>query len=232
MPALGRCAGQMDGGPPTYNRSVETRDDSDVKLARALIEGRLDAFDAFVETFRTRIFQYSYLMCGHREDAEEVAQDTLLKVFENFASLREPERVRSWVFRIAKNACLMKRRRSIFAPEHELSLEQYVHEPNQEGGTYDRQIADTGALPDEEALRRELNETLTRAIQELPPNYRAVILLRDIEELSTDETAEILDLSVDVVKQRLHRGRLALKKRLDEELRPQREFAHAKEDNG
>ena len=63
-------------------------------------------------------------MCGQREDAEEVAQDTLLKVFENFAQLREPEHVRSWVFRIARNACLMKRRKSVFAPVQELSLDE------------------------------------------------------------------------------------------------------------
>ena len=71
--------------------SVETRDDADVRLARALMEGKVEAFDDFVENFRTRVFQYSYLMCGHREDAEEVAQDTLLKVFENFAALRVPK---------------------------------------------------------------------------------------------------------------------------------------------
>ena len=113
---------------------MESHPDSDVALARALIEGRLEAFDLFVEHFRTRVFQYSYLMCGHREDAEEVAQDTLLKVFENFTALREPEKVRSWVFRIAKNACLMKRRRSVFAPDHEMSLEQYMREPGTDGG--------------------------------------------------------------------------------------------------
>ncbi len=72
-------------------------------------------------------------MCGHREDAEEVAQETLLKVFESFDQLREPERVRPWVFRIAKNACLMKRRKSVFAPEHELSLEQFLPARNQGG---------------------------------------------------------------------------------------------------
>jgi RNA polymerase sigma-70 factor (ECF subfamily) len=207
---------------------VDSRESAEVRLARALIEGRLDAFDDFVETFRTRIFQYSYLMCGHREDAEEVAQDTLLKVFENFASLREPERVRSWVFRIAKNACLMKRRRSMFAPERELSLEQYVSDLD--GGALDRQIADAGELPDQELFRAEMNAALTRAMQELPVNYRSVILLRDIEELSTEETAEILDLSTDVVKQRLHRGRLALRKTLEEQLRPS-EAAAAGESN-
>lgn len=193
---------------------MEARDDVDVKLARALTQGKLEAFDEFVEHFRTRIFQYSYLMCGVREDAEEVAQDTLLKVFENFASLREPERVRSWVFRIAKNACLMKRRRSIFAPEHELSLEYYVDQ----GTTHEKQIASGGSLPDAEVYREEMNAALTRALHALPANYRSVILLRDLEELSTEETAEVLDVSIDVVKQRLHRGRRALRKEMERAL--------------
>lgn len=205
----------------TYNRGVQTHDDADIRLARALREGRVEAFDDFVENFRTRVFQYSYLMCGHREDAEEVAQDTLLKVFENFGSLREPEKVRSWLFRIAKNACLMKRRRSIFAPEHEISLERYAHDPGPDGGQYGREIAGDRELPDAELYRQEMTTSLTRAIEQLPPNYRAIILLRDIEQLSTDEAAEILDVSVDVVKQRLHRARLLLKKILDLQLRPQ-----------
>jgi RNA polymerase sigma-70 factor (ECF subfamily) len=188
----------------SYNRGVETRGDKDVALARALTEGRLEAFDAFVEHFRARVFQYSYLMCGHREDAEEVAQDTLMKVFESFASLREPEKVRSWVFRIAKNECLMKRRRSLFAPQHEFPVEESVHEPS------------SREMPDAEVYRHELQLALTAAIRQLPPNYRSVVLLRDIEELSTEETAEILELSADAVKQRLHRGRLALRKLLVE----------------
>lgn len=174
-----------------------------------MIQGRLEAFDEFVNVFRTRIFQYSYMMCGQREDAEEVAQDTLLKVFENLASLREPERVRPWVFRIAKNVCLMKRRRSLFAPAHELSLEQYLSADVEMSR---HQIADGGILPSEELLRSEVNAVLKDGIYSLPPNYRSVILLRDIEELSTEETAEILDVSTDVVKQRLHRARLALRR--------------------
>ena len=194
-----------DGCICTYNRGVEAHSDTDVVLAKALIEGRLEAFDAFVEHFRTRVFQYSYLMCGHREDAEEVAQDTLMKVFQSFATLREPEKVRSWVFRIAKNACLMKRRRSIFAPEHVMSLEHYEGEPT---------ALERG--PDEDCYRHEVHDALTHAIQQLPPNYRSVVLLRDIEELSTDEAAEILDVSTDAVKQRLHRGRLLLKTILSE----------------
>ena len=107
-------------GTPTLEREHE------VELARQLIAGKPEAFDRFVEHFRAKIFHYSWLMCRNREDAEEVAQETLLKVFENFDQLREPERVRPWVFRIAKNACLMKRRKSVFAPSQELSLDDFL----------------------------------------------------------------------------------------------------------
>jgi RNA polymerase sigma-70 factor (ECF subfamily) len=178
--------------------------------------------DAFIDHFRQRVFQYSYLMCGQREDAEEVAQDTLLKVFESIATLREPERVRSWVFRIAKNACLMKRRKSIFAPEHELSLEQYSNDGSE---SQSRQIPDLSRLPEQQTYQHEVHTMLTRAIQQLPPNYRAVILLRDMEELSTEEAASILDVTPDVVKQRLHRARLALRKLMEERLTPEEELS-------
>ena len=157
-------------------------------------------------------------MCCHREDAEEVAQETLLKVFESFDQLREPERVRPWVFRIAKNACLMKRRKSVFAPAHELSLEQFRPARNEADGAVKIEIADWSRLPDDQLLQSELKQVLERAIGDLPEIYRAVILLRDLEELSTQETAQILDVSEDTVKQRLHRGRLALRKTLDEHL--------------
>jgi RNA polymerase sigma-70 factor (ECF subfamily) len=178
----------------------------------------MDAFDRFVEIFRTRIFQYSYLMCGHREDAEEVAQDALLNAFENFDKLREPESVRPWMFRIARNACLMKRRKSVFAPAHEMSLEEYLSGDG-------HQLTGHSILPFENVLQGELHEALREAIQDLPPTYRAVILLRDMEELSTEETAQILDITTDLVKQRLHRARVALKRLLGLRLQP-REALH------
>jgi len=188
-------------------------------LARRLMAGDAEAFDRFVEHFRAKVFQYSRLMCGHREDAEEVAQDTLLKVFESFDQLREPERVRQWVFRIAKNACLMKRRKSVFAPARELSLDEFIPATSGNGGEVRIQIADWSSLPDAQVLQREMKGVLEAAIADLPETYRSVILLRDMEELSTAETAEILDVTADAVKTRLHRGRLALRQKLDEYLR-------------
>ncbi len=190
---------------------------NEVELARQLLAGDPSAFDRFVEAFRSKIFQYSYLMCGQREDAEEVAQETLLKVFESFDQLREPEHVKSWVFRIARNACLMKRRRSVFAPapSQELSLEQFL--PSLDHGASDRklQIADWSSLPDSRLLANELKGVLDAAIRDLPDIYRSVILLRDVEELSTLEAAQILDVSEEVVKTRLHRARLAVRQKLD-----------------
>jgi RNA polymerase sigma-70 factor, ECF subfamily len=185
------------------------------------MSGQPDAFDHFVSHFRAKIFHYSWLMCGQREDAEEVAQETLLKVFENLGQLREPERVRPWVFQIAKNACLMKRRKSIFAPAHELSLDEWMPPSDGGGGNNGQtrlQIADWSRLPDDQLLQSELREVLHRAIGQLPEHYRSVMLLRDVEELSTHETANILNLTEDVVKTRLHRARLAVRQKLEGEL--------------
>ena len=182
--------------------------------------GDAEAFDRFVEHFRAKIFHYSWLMCGQREDAEEVAQDALLKAFENFDQLREPERVRPWIFRIARNACLMKRRKSVFAPSQELSLDDFMPAMDHSGGGHAKiQIADWSALPDRQIMQLEMKQELDQAIAALPEIYKSVILLRDMEELSTHDTAQILDLTEDVVKTRLHRARLAVRQKLDEHLR-------------
>jgi RNA polymerase sigma-70 factor (ECF subfamily) len=191
----------------------------EIELAKGLLSGDANAFERFVEHFRTRLFQYTWLVCRQREDAEEVAQEALLKVFESAGQLREPEHVRSWVFRIARNACLTKRRKSVFAPEQELSLDQFYPAIETNGEHRHIEIADWTQVPEKDLLRQELREVLGRAIGELPDVYRSVVLLRDVEELSTEETARILDLSLDVVKTRLHRGRLAIRQKLDEYVR-------------
>jgi RNA polymerase sigma-70 factor (ECF subfamily) len=120
--------------------------------------------------------------------------------------LRDPERVRAWVFRIARNVCLMQRRKSVFAPAHELSIDELPPAD---------QLPDAARAPEGSMLKTELRAVIDRVIVELPPSYRAVVLLRDLEELTTEETAQILGLSTDVVKTRLHRGRAAMRQKLD-----------------
>jgi RNA polymerase sigma-70 factor (ECF subfamily) len=202
--AGGLAAGRS---PLEYGLQPEAEKQQEVEMARALMQGDGTDFENFVEHFRTKIFRYTWLMCGQREDAEEVSQETMLKVFQKFDQLDTPEHVRPWIFRIARNECLMKRRRSTFAPETEISLDSLL--------PVRREIADWSSLPDHEMLQGELREQIARGIRELPETYRTVVLLRDMEQLSTEATAEILGLTTDVVKTRLHRGRLALRKSLD-----------------
>jgi RNA polymerase sigma-70 factor, ECF subfamily len=192
---------------------------AEIELARQLLAGEPEAFDRFVDHFRSKILNYSRLMCGHHEDAEEVAQETLLKVFENFDQLREPEHVRAWVFRIAKNACLIKRRKSIYAPQQELSLDELMPARGTGGDPMKIEIADWSGIPEDEVLRSELQRVIDTAIAEMPEIYRSVMLLRDVEELSTEETAQVLDVNTDAVKTRLHRARLLARKKLDGYLR-------------
>jgi RNA polymerase sigma-70 factor (ECF subfamily) len=189
---------------------------NDVQLARDLLAGSPEAFDRFVDAYNSKIFRYTYSMCRQREDAEEVAQETLMKVFQNLDQLQDPERLKPWIFRIAKNACFMKRRKSVFAPKQELSLDEL--KPTKDGEAR-LEIADWSRLPDAVASNIELHQALDQAVAELPELYRAVFLMRDVEDLSTEDTADILGVSTDVVKTRLHRARLALRKHLDEHLR-------------
>lgn len=194
----------------------------EIQLAQGLLAGDAGAFERFVDVYHDKLFRYSFAMCGQREDAEEVAQETLMKVFENLSQLREPERLKPWVFRIAKNACLTKRRKSLFAPREEVSLDELrprVHAGEGRGGEGHIEIADWSALPEKLASDSEMHRALRDAVQELPDLYRSVFLLRDVEGLSTEEAAHVLDVSDDVIKTRLHRARLMMRKQLDEHLR-------------
>ncbi|MEO5927006.1 MAG: sigma-70 family RNA polymerase sigma factor [Bryobacteraceae bacterium] len=188
----------------------------EVQLARDLLAGVPGAFERVVDSYNSKIFRYTYAMCRQREDAEEVAQETLMKVFQNLDQLHDPGRLKPWIFRIAKNACLMKRRKSVFAPTQELSLDEL--KPVKDGEAR-LEIADWSQLPEDIAANKELHQALDHAVADLPDLYRAVFLLRDVEGLSTEEAAEVLEVTTDVVKTRLHRARLALRKQLDDHLR-------------
>lgn len=183
---------------------------SDARLLEAISEGRPDAFDAFVDRYGRRILAFGLRMCGQREDAEDVFQETLLKAFQSLEKVNDPGAVRTWLFRVASNQCLMKRRRE--APKREVPLESYKPDGFDLGEP--AEIADWSRLPEDEARRTELHAALEGALQALAPELRIVVLLRDVEGLSTRETAEALSLGASAVKMRLHRARLALREHL------------------
>lgn len=189
----------------------------EVDLAKRLKAGDLQAFEPFVEAFHSKLFNYSFMTCRHREDAEEVAQETLMKVFERFNQLQDPANVKAWVFRIARNLCLIKRRKSVFAPE-EVSLDQPRPSWADDVASRRLEIADWSALPDQQAISGEVRDMVMGAIGDLPEIYKTVVLLRDVEEMTTAEAAEILGVSEEVVKTRLHRGRLSVRAALDRDL--------------
>ncbi len=167
------------------------------------------AFDEFLELLGPRLLNFGMRMCQDREDARDVLQETMLKTFESVGDLRHPDAFRTWLYRIAANACLMKRRHSRFLKE-EVSLEEVLPDPEQiKGGPA------WGGLPDQALLDGELKKQVREAIYSLPPLYRSVLVLRDMEGLDTDEVAQVLGLNKDVVKMRLHRARAKVRQALD-----------------
>ncbi len=173
------------------------------------------AFEEFVERYGDRIYRFGRRMCIDSENAGDVLQETLIAAYRSLKHLEHPEALRSWVYRVAGNACLMMQRKRRKADALEVSLEDLL--PSGEEGPA-VEIPDASSLPDEEALRAELGETVQGAIGDLPPHYRIVLVMRDVEGLSTKETAEALGLEDSAVKMRLHRARLMLRKALEESL--------------
>lgn len=186
---------------------------------RRLLDGiRRDdprAFEDFVHRYGGRILGFGMRVCGEAEDAKDVAQDTLIRAFQALKDVQEPEALRSWLYRVVSNACLMRRRKRKHEPKHELSLEDLLPRGVEDAQV---QIPDSSDLPDDEVAREEVRRAVHLAIGELPGDYRMVLLLRDIEQLTTRETAVALNINESTVKMRLHRARLMLRKILAEEV--------------
>jgi RNA polymerase sigma-70 factor (ECF subfamily) len=182
-----------------------------------LIRIRADApgaFEEFVERFGGRIYAFGMKFCGEREDAKDVLQDTLIQAYRSLGELDDPRAMTSWLYRVAANACLMKRRKGKFEPERELSLDELMPRPGEGVGT---EIPDPSAMPHDDAVRAETAATVRKAIGDLPPAYRIVLVMRDMEQLSTREVADALGLEIPAVKMRLHRARLMVRKSLEAE---------------
>lgn len=185
---------------------------TDAELLAAIERQDPGAFDLFVERYGRRLMAFGQRMCGNREDAEDVFQDTLLTAYRGLDQLRDPGAVRTWLFRVASNACLMRRRKQ--ARSREISLDDFKP-PGWEDG-YVPEIPDWSNLPDGSAAREELRRALEQGFRELPADYRIVMLLRDVEGLSTRETADALDVREPTVKMRLHRARMAMRQLLSD----------------
>ncbi len=169
------------------------------------------AFEALLARYQGKIYRLALSFTKNREDAEEILQDVFLSVYRKIASFDGRSAFGTWLYRIAVNAALMKLRGR--EPAHE-SIDE--HQPQFVGGRHARMIADWSEGADEVILRKERARIVQQAIEILPPEYRAVLVLRDLEGLSNSEVAEVLGDSLPAVKARLHRARLALRGMLEE----------------
>lgn len=196
-----------------------------VETDRMLIEhlrgGDAAALEALMERFSGKVYRLAYGITRNAGDAEEVVQDVFLSLFRKIDTFEARAALGTWIYRIATNAALNKRRGK--RSEVEVSLEEHLPTFKADGhrdGDRAYVLADWSNTPEEELLSGEAREVLRRAIDSLPSRYRAVLLLRDVEDLSNEETAEILDESVASVKSRLHRARMALREQLTRSLVP------------
>lgn len=175
---------------------------ADERIARAK-DGDRGALAALLEENEPRIYRFTMKLCRHPEDARGVLQETMMDAVRGIGGFREEASFTTWLYTLARNRCLKRRRKSKFAPTQIEAIDEGHELP-----------AET-SRPDEEVLSKELRRTVERAIAGLAEEQREVLVLRDVEGLSGEEAAEVLGLSLAATKSRLHRARKALREALE-----------------
>ena len=180
--------------------------------------GDAAALDELVRVHQGRVYGFAMRMCRNVEDAKDILQETFLGMVRSISDFREESKFSTWLYRIASNACLKKRRRGVHdpTPDQELSLDELMPRPDSEGRK--PEIADWSDVAQRALLRGELSGRMEAAIDKLPKEYKIVLVLRDVEGLSAEETAQAVGLSVAAVKSRLHRARVFVRRELAEYL--------------
>lgn len=180
------------------------QDEADRELLEQARAGDRQALEKLLERHQAQVYRFGMKMCRDPEDAKDVLQDTLLAMARGVHDFRGASSISTWLYTIARSYCIKKRRKSKFAPEDERSLDTEL-------APEARRLVDPAKGPDEELAGRQVEHALERAITALEPMYREVLLLRDVEGLTAPEVAEVLGVSVQAVKSRLHRARLAVR---------------------
>jgi RNA polymerase sigma-70 factor (ECF subfamily) len=182
------------------------------ELVRSVQAGDQRAMEALLMRSQEVAYRFSLLVCGRPDDADDAMQEALLKTYRYAARIREPEAFRAWLYRTVRNACLIGRRKRAHEPDHLVSLD----DGGGDGDGRERQVdaVDPARGPEEQAINASLRSRLTRSLAAVPRSYRVVVVLREIEGLSTREVADVLGITEANVKTRLHRARLLLREQL------------------
>jgi RNA polymerase sigma-70 factor (ECF subfamily) len=178
------------------------------KLVNKALAGERDAFEEIVERYKHKLYQLAFRMLGNRMEAEDVAQEVFLRVYANLASYDHKHKFSTWIYRITTNLCIDRLRKR----QHVFSLDQEA--AGMEGLDMYSQIPSPQKTPEGEVMTLELQTEVQKAIDRLPPQYKSIMILRYLQDLSLQEISDVVELPVTTVKTRIHRGREALKKLL------------------
>lgn len=182
-------------------------------MVQQAASGDSEAMERLLMRAQATAYRFSLLVCGHPEDAEDVMQDALIKTYQHVRDIHEPDAFRTWLYRTVRNACLMKRRRRVDEPAHHVSIEE--RGVSDDGEPRVVTVEDKGRPADQRLMDAWIGARLRQALQALSPEHRAIVILREIEGLSTREVASITRLSEANVKTRLHRARVMMRQQLD-----------------
>lgn len=193
----------------TIQVTEENEQHPDVALVASALAGDVRAFETLIQKYDRQIFRIAQHITQNREDAQDVVQDAFLKAYEKLGQFQGNSKFYTWLVRIAVNESLMRLRKRRTGKM--VSIDEDIET---EDGSVPRDLADWSPNPEQNYSQTELAAILRKTIQGLPHGFRVVFVLRDVDGLSTEETAETLGLSVPAVKSRLLRARLQLRERL------------------
>jgi RNA polymerase sigma-70 factor, ECF subfamily len=180
------------------------------RVVELLQENNPESAEEALALLQDTVFSFSMKVCGQRQDAEDTMQEVLLQSISKLARFDSPKALMVWLYKVAKTRCLMSRRKSKFAPKGALSLEELMPDRRELENLSGR----ADGTPETMLLRKENAKRLREAVQKLPPDYRLILVLHDMEELSDGDIAEITGLQLGTIRVRLHRARLFVRKEL------------------
>jgi len=178
--------------------------DEDSDLILEIKNGRTDLYETLLSKYETRIYNFGLRMCKDVSDAEDLVQETFINIFRYLKDFRMESKFKNWAYKIAASVCMKIKKRNNVA-ETELSLDDIL--PADREKEISSKIPSWVNQPAEALMNKEMYLEIKREIDNLPPNYRIILVLRDMEDFSTKEVSEILDISESNVKVRLHRAR-------------------------
>ncbi len=190
--------------------------DSDHQLVKKTLRGDNQAFEELVQIYQNKVYALSYRYMGNEDDAYDMSQESFIKAYRSLKSFKGDSSFGTWIYRITTNVCLdeIRRRKRRVVP---LSLDEPL--ATLDGNGVEKEIADTSLTADRIYEQKEFSENLQKLLDEMKPEHKSAIVLRDVMELSYEEIAVVLDCSIGTVKSRINRARTVLQKKLgDREL--------------